>query len=359
MRPTARGDVRPCQRPPLSALCPPVPQVHRQQPGQLRKVGVEQDEPDERARRGCEALRACCRCGRCAWARACWLPGTGACPVAAQLNRGGRRGIARTPAVEGGCAVAAGHTAAGRRLAPGPKTSPPPLPTAPAAEIVMFDDVVVVYKCLGDLMFYVTGGQDENELILYAVLQAFYESVSILLRCAAPRRGRCMQPSSALGCRAARSGTFAGGRSSSCSFRARRPLPRIFIVRMRAMCPRRQQVDKKTVLENLDLVLLAIDEIVDRGWEGGQAVERTRGERGAGPVQDLHGSGSPPPPGRVLRAVRLPTTPAPMSGSCLAPPAAGSCWRRSPRWWRPASACAARTGTCPWWSRWAARPRRP
>ncbi|KIY99103.1 Coatomer subunit zeta-2 [Monoraphidium neglectum] len=76
------------------------------------------------------------------------------------------------------------------------------------AEIVMFDDVLVVYKCLNDLMFYVTGGQDENELILYSVLQAFYESVSILLR---------------------------------------------------------QQVDKKTVLENLDLVLLAVDEIVDRG----------------------------------------------------------------------------------------------
>lgn len=46
----------------------------------------------------------------------------------------------------------------------------------------MFDDVIVVYKCLGDLMFYVTGDQDENELILYSVLQAFYESVSILLR---------------------------------------------------------------------------------------------------------------------------------------------------------------------------------
>jgi hypothetical protein len=29
--------------------------------------------------------------------------------------------------------------------------------------------------------------------------------------------------------------------------------------------PHRQQVDKKTVLENLDLVLLAVDEIVDAG----------------------------------------------------------------------------------------------
>jgi coatomer subunit zeta len=52
-----------------------------------------------------------------------------------------------------------------------------------AAEITMFDDVIVVYKFFGDLMFYVTGSQDENELILYTVLQAFYESISLLLRC--------------------------------------------------------------------------------------------------------------------------------------------------------------------------------
>lgn len=46
----------------------------------------------------------------------------------------------------------------------------------------MFDNYIMVYKYLGDLMFYVTGSQDENELILYTVLQAFYESVSVLLR---------------------------------------------------------------------------------------------------------------------------------------------------------------------------------
>ncbi len=51
-----------------------------------------------------------------------------------------------------------------------------------AAEIIMFENYIVVYKYLGDLMFYVTGSQDENELILYSVLQAFFESVSILLR---------------------------------------------------------------------------------------------------------------------------------------------------------------------------------
>ncbi len=46
----------------------------------------------------------------------------------------------------------------------------------------MFDDVVVVYKFLGDLMFYVTGDQDENEVVLFTVLQAFYESINLLLR---------------------------------------------------------------------------------------------------------------------------------------------------------------------------------
>jgi hypothetical protein len=51
-----------------------------------------------------------------------------------------------------------------------------------AAEITMFDDVIVVYKFIGDLMFFVTGSQDDNELILCQVLQAFYESISLLLR---------------------------------------------------------------------------------------------------------------------------------------------------------------------------------
>ena len=50
----------------------------------------------------------------------------------------------------------------------------------------MFDDVIVVYKFIGDLMFFVTGSQDENELILYQVLQGFYEAISLLLRYPSP-----------------------------------------------------------------------------------------------------------------------------------------------------------------------------
>jgi hypothetical protein len=65
-----------------------------------------------------------------------------------------------------------------------PSSFPPLSPIHPhAAEIVMFDDNIAVYKYLGDLMFYVVGSQDENELILYTALQAFFESISILLRC--------------------------------------------------------------------------------------------------------------------------------------------------------------------------------
>ncbi|KAK9868753.1 hypothetical protein WJX84_006598 [Apatococcus fuscideae] len=75
-------------------------------------------------------------------------------------------------------------------------------------DITLFDEVVVVFKFIGDLMFYIVGTQDENELILSQVLTGFCEAISLLLRGA---------------------------------------------------------VEKKTVLENLDLVLLAMDEIIDGG----------------------------------------------------------------------------------------------
>eukprot|EP00894_Picocystis_sp_ML_P000188 jgi/Pico_ML_1/50705/g1866.t1 len=79
---------------------------------------------------------------------------------------------------------------------------------ATVPEIIMFDDLIVVYKFINDIHFYATASADENELVLHAVLLAFSESVSMLLR---------------------------------------------------------GMVEKKTVLENLDLVLLAMDEIVDGG----------------------------------------------------------------------------------------------
>lgn len=41
----------------------------------------------------------------------------------------------------------------------------------PAAEVILLDDLVVVYRFIGDVMFYVVGADTENELILYSVLQ--------------------------------------------------------------------------------------------------------------------------------------------------------------------------------------------
>lgn len=76
------------------------------------------------------------------------------------------------------------------------------------AEITMYENYIVVYKFVQDLHFYVTGGEDENELILSSALQGFFDAVGLLLR---------------------------------------------------------GNVDKKEALENLDLILLCLDEIVDGG----------------------------------------------------------------------------------------------
>lgn len=76
------------------------------------------------------------------------------------------------------------------------------------AEIGLFDGYIVVYKFISDLHFFVTGGEDESELILATVLQGFFDAVGLLLR---------------------------------------------------------NNVEKKSILENLDLVLLCLDEIVDGG----------------------------------------------------------------------------------------------
>lgn len=46
----------------------------------------------------------------------------------------------------------------------------------------MFDGYIVVYKFIHDLHFFVTAGDDENELILASVLQGFTDSIALLLR---------------------------------------------------------------------------------------------------------------------------------------------------------------------------------
>lgn len=76
------------------------------------------------------------------------------------------------------------------------------------AEIIMLDGLTVVYKSNVDLFFYVMGSTQENELILLSVLNCLYDSISMILK---------------------------------------------------------KNVEKRSMLDNLDICMLAFDEICDGG----------------------------------------------------------------------------------------------
>ncbi|GAA6001486.1 coatomer subunit zeta [Rhodotorula paludigena] len=75
-------------------------------------------------------------------------------------------------------------------------------------DLLLLDHHLVLYKQSIDLAFYVVAPAHENELMLQATLTAFYDAVALLLR---------------------------------------------------------HQVEKRSILENLDLVVLALDETIDNG----------------------------------------------------------------------------------------------
>lgn len=77
-----------------------------------------------------------------------------------------------------------------------------------SGEVILFQNHLVLWKQSLDLTFYIVGGEGENELMLQGALNAFYDAVSLLLR---------------------------------------------------------HQVEKRAVLESLDLVVLALDETIDDG----------------------------------------------------------------------------------------------
>merc|ERR1712173_99064 len=75
-------------------------------------------------------------------------------------------------------------------------------------EVVMLDNMTILYKSKVDLYFYVIGGPKENELLLMSVLNCVFESLSLILR---------------------------------------------------------KSVEKSNVYENMDMIMLAMDEICDNG----------------------------------------------------------------------------------------------
>lgn len=76
------------------------------------------------------------------------------------------------------------------------------------AEIIMLDGLTCVYKSNVDLFFYVMGSTHENELILVSVLNCLYDSVSLILK---------------------------------------------------------KNVERRALMDNLDIIMLAFDEICDGG----------------------------------------------------------------------------------------------
>ncbi|CAD6447103.1 226a9c22-039a-431b-9c1e-f94511a980e6 [Sclerotinia trifoliorum] len=76
------------------------------------------------------------------------------------------------------------------------------------ADIILYDNRIVLYKSESDVMMYVVGGVDENEIMLYNVILALRDSLHLLFK---------------------------------------------------------QSVDKRTIIENYDLLSLAVDEMVDDG----------------------------------------------------------------------------------------------
>jgi len=49
------------------------------------------------------------------------------------------------------------------------------------SEIVLLDDLTIIYRANVDLYFYIIGDYRENELVLSAMLNTFYDAVSLVL----------------------------------------------------------------------------------------------------------------------------------------------------------------------------------
>jgi coatomer subunit zeta len=115
------------------------------------------------------------------------------------------------------------------------------------SDVILYDNRVVVFKMESDVMLYVVGGAEENELMLYSVILALRDSLNILLK-------------------------YLSTRSNL------RPPMLTFT---------RNSVDKRTLIENYDLASLCIDEIVDDGiiLETDPVVIASRVSRP--PVQDM------------------------------------------------------------------------
>jgi hypothetical protein len=59
------------------------------------------------------------------------------------------------------------------------------------SDVILYDNRVVVFKMESDVMMYVVGGSEENEIMLYNVILALRDSLNILLKYVHSSRERC------------------------------------------------------------------------------------------------------------------------------------------------------------------------
>lgn len=50
------------------------------------------------------------------------------------------------------------------------------------SDVILYDNKVIVFKTEGDVMLFVVGGAEENEILLYNVILALRDSFSILFK---------------------------------------------------------------------------------------------------------------------------------------------------------------------------------
>ena len=51
-----------------------------------------------------------------------------------------------------------------------------------SSDVILYDGRVVVFKMEGDVMMYVVGGGEENEVLLYSVVLCLRDALGILLK---------------------------------------------------------------------------------------------------------------------------------------------------------------------------------
>jgi len=120
------------------------------------------------------------------------------------------------------------------------------------SDVILYDNRIVVFKTEGDVMLYVVGSADENEILLYSALLALRDSLNILLKYVWNQGLLRPTPPLHILFSSHLTSTMTAARIAS-----------QLTNQLTNVC--RNSTDKRTIIENYDLVSLATDEIIDDG----------------------------------------------------------------------------------------------